>query len=361
MEFDIDRKLLESKLDLLGDVVKKKGPWMGTNSIYFQVRNNNLAIWAVNEVVGIVAKVGRIDVEKMDKVFPADKLMTIVYKSKVNKIHFKETSDGRWDIRGNGLYKLASLPEESFPKFDTKGDLIKKLKVDGFYRQMKKVLPTVSENDAKPTLKGINIDGNFVTSDGVRLSVYRTNLQRDQGYIIPLDVADVMSSLAGKDMDLEIMKMSKENGLLFKVGDVLVMSRLLHGSFPNYEALLDKLEKSEAKFLMFDRKNFSEVLDRLIGFRDENETVLFEIRSGKLTLQVGASDSAREVVESGKTSEIFDMDIYLNIDAVNDFIQVLDGSSGIVRIYEANKPVLVCEDYNNGEKYRCLIAPLVKR
>jgi len=284
--------------------------------------------------------------------------MHITNTASVEVMKFKRTDKMRWSLKANGLFKMGTLPADTFMKFSTKGQLLAKYSVDSLNRYFAKVLPTVSESEVKPIFTGVLLDGNFVSTDQTRLSCYKVGSQQ-KPLIIPPAIADVLTSFS--NLEAEISNMEGQNGLLIRVGDTMISTRLLEGMFPDYKSVIDGVEKLATKCLMINKSEFKAVMDRLAGFRDINNTVLFEIKEGKLTLQIGGSDSAREEVTGVNFSEPMEMDLYLPIDSVYDFIGVLDGDYITMKIADSRKPVLVVESYENGEEFQCMVSCLCKR
>jgi DNA polymerase III sliding clamp (beta) subunit (PCNA family) len=334
------------------------------NSVLFQIRKNQLMLWGSDGTMGMVTKVGLIDpastpVDKLDVVFPVDKLAHIVSYSTTERVIFEEEKDRRWSIKTNSVFKVASYSEEHFPKFETKGGFLFKVQADDLNRYLKKVSPTMEEADDRPTLQGIYFDGNYVTTDRTRMSVYSLGgTIGSKGFIVPGTITSVLASFSKSEIEVEIVGNSS---MLFKCGDTLVMTRLYEGGYPAYQPVIEKvISNTEGKMLMIDKKNFLEVMNRLKIFRDVNATVCLEVVDKKLIIQIGTDDRGIEEVKA-TIPEGFNLKWYLNIDSVFDFLNVLDGDFVMMKVVDERTPILIEEKYTTGDIFRCILSPFISR
>jgi len=365
MKFVLNRVKLLEGLKLVSKVTPKTRTFVGSvNSVYFQIGKGQLFLWGTDGIRGLVTRYGVIEskesLQKADIVFPIDKLLHTVTYSTTEKVSFEESGDRRWKIKANSTSTVGTYSVDHFPKFETKGETLEMINIDNLKRYLKKVAPTADEESSdKPHLSGVLIDGNFVTTDIQRMSYYKTNYDTfKKSFIIPAGVLEVLNSFSGGSLDVEVR--SVVNSLVFCVGDTLISTRLYEASFPNYKTVIERVQNFKYKMVMVDKKNFLEVMNRLKIFRDANNFVCLKIENDKMTIQVGTDDVGVEEIVV-KSSESFSLTLDLNIDAVFDFLNVIDGEKVILKVLDDKTPVVVQEKYSNGEEFYSILSPLIRR
>jgi len=149
-----------------------------------------------------------------------------------------------------GEYKIATQPREDFPNITVEeSDLSFSIKSDILTRMTHKTIFAVSADELRPALTGINVeslDGNllFVATDGHRLAkIVFTDFQLSDNsqpfkMIIPTKALHLLiRNLEGSaDLDVQI----SEDHVVFQLKDTIIYSKLISGSYPNYERVLPK-------------------------------------------------------------------------------------------------------------------------
>ena len=365
MKFTINRLILEKALKIVSKAAPKSNITVSgaANAIYFQVRKKVLFLWAADGVVGIVTKVGVIDIDvnELDLVLPIDKINHIASYSTTEVVKFKEGPkvEGkvtRWDVVTNSNFRVCIFVAEHFPKFQTKGTQVLKIKIEDLKLGLNKVGITISQDEQKPTLGGICMNGDFVTTDGRRLSIYKTN-QKIEQVVLPSDIIDLLSSFSTGEVT--VLMAEAKNYVVFNLGDTIIQTRLIEGQFPVYAKILDELAKKPYKKVILDVMELKGALNRLKICRDNNSTVLFDFEKTKLSLQVGTGDVGREELKAFTLPEEIELKLYLSIDALFSLLTVVEGKKIPLSIIDEKTIVCVEEKYTNGEEFYCFISPMV--
>jgi DNA polymerase-3 subunit beta len=112
----------------------------------------------------------------------------------------------------------------------------------------------------------------MVATDGHRLALAETDqtlagLNGEVRVLIPkkaMDEVEKLSSAAGSDAHMEFAK--DESHLFFQVGRRLLISRILTGQFPNYEAVLPR---ENNKTVVLERSELSDAVRRVSQLADQ--------------------------------------------------------------------------------------------
>jgi DNA polymerase-3 subunit beta len=113
---------------------------------------------------------------------------------------------------------------------------------------IERVVFAAATEDSRPVLTGINVEitGNKLTlaaADGFRLGVETvelvTGVETDMGFIVPAKTMQEVQRLIGdRADDITITVTEPASQVLFKFGDIEIVSQLVQGAFPDYEKLI---------------------------------------------------------------------------------------------------------------------------
>jgi DNA polymerase III subunit beta len=141
----------------------------------------------------------------------------------------------------------------------------------------------------------------MVATDGSRLSlaVRETEvagLKNEERMLVPRRAMGAVRQLAdAQESDTPIKIARDDSHLFFSAGDSIVITRLISGEFPNYEAVLPQ---SNPIVLTLDAAGFREALARVsLLAPEQSHGVRLTLEPGQLTLSTAGGD-AGEAVES---------------------------------------------------------------
>ncbi len=207
------------------------------------------------------------------------------------------------EIRAAGsVFDLHSLPASDFPQLPVcLGD---RFAVDkaAFIETVDRVAPSASRDETRPVLTGVLIQFaatsvRMVGTDSYRLSVKETPLQSSVStpieVIIPARTLIELSRIAAGAPEETISILPTENQILFEVGGISLVSRLIDGQFPNYRQLIPETFDHE---VAVDHDELLEAVRR-VGLLAQKNTPL-RLRFADNTLSVSA-----ESQDVGKAKE----------------------------------------------------------
>lgn len=261
--------------------------------------------------------------------------------------------------------KMKGISSEEFPllpKLDNPTVLV--LPVEEIKQAIEQVVFASSTNISRPVLTGLywKLTGNtlkLVATDSYRLGEKTVELQdaseSDMTFIVPAKTAQELSKIleSAKEKTFEV-RIGKGQ-ILFKVGGVELMSRLIEGNFPDYERILPKEIKTE---LTISNEAFTLALKKLsVIVRENNNNVKVRAQEGKLFIfsdetQVG--QGACEVPAAGMKGE--NIETALNVQYLLDVLSHLKGENVHFGLNDGLSPVMVTPAQSSG--YLHIIMPL---
>lgn len=287
MKIEIPKEKLVQTLELVSKTSTKHVTLPILQCVLLEVKNGLITFKATNLEIGIEVVVeGKIEEEGMVAVPANTLLQSIQYFNNTNitltvedNVLTLESGKSRTDIN--------IVPAEDFPpipKITSNGIAIQK---DLFALGIKTVAFSASPASIKPELGCIYIQQKkehsltFVSTDSFRLmekTVAQNNLVLDSGLLIPQKNAQELARVCEvMKSDPELLVNDNQCALAFPDG-VYITSRLVVGSFPDYEQIIPKEFTLKAKVLKSDLQ------------QSLRKTSIFLNKFMQVTLYVAGSD-----------------------------------------------------------------------
>lgn len=253
---------------------------------------------------------------------------------------------------GRSRFTLQALPESDFPNLAT-GDLPHGFKIPAqdFKRLIDKTQFAISTEETRYYLNGIyfhafEADGQTqlraVATDGHRLARVETpapaGSESIPGVIVPRKaVAEIQKLLDGIEDEVSIDLSA--NKIRVSVGQVVLTSKLIDGTFPDYQRVIPS---GNDKRLIVDRSEFATSVDRVSTISSERgRAVKLSLSEGKLTLTVTNPDSGTATEEIEVEYDATSLDIGFNARYLLDIASQLDADTAILLFADPGSPTLV--------------------
>jgi len=216
---------------------------------------------------------------------------------------------------GESLFNLHSLPAVDFPQLPApvgEGFTVGK---GGFLETVDRVAPSASRDETRPVLTGVLIhftknQVRMVATDSYRLSVKETPVESSMSNslqaIVPARTLMELSRIASGVADDTITIVPTENQILFRVGGIFLISRLIDGQFPNYRQLIPETFDHE---VAVDHDELLEAVRRVGLLAQKNAPLRLRFADNTLTVSaesqdVGKAHEAMPVQYDGDDLEI---------------------------------------------------------
>lgn len=262
---------------------------------------------------------------------------------------------------GRGKFSIKTLAVEDFPEFPSVDEKVKLvLPVTTFVEALTQVLRSVSREETRPVLNGVLFsyaDGNLelVSTDSYRLT--RRILKIVKGpkttvkQVVPYRVLEEIAKLSkGKDITIAL----GEYQARFETTDVNITSRLIEGTFPEYERLLPDSQKYK---INVDRGALQGAITRAAIMAEKNHAIHLHVGAHAITIrseQAGVGTSEEDVPIAIETDA--DMTVAFNSRYCLDGIASIGGNEVVIGMESSTNPAVF---YNlKQEDFLYLIMPL---
>lgn len=256
---------------------------------------------------------------------------------------------------GRSQFALQSLPPEDFPDLAS-GDMTHKFAVPApdLKRLIEKTRFAISTEETRYYLNGIyfhqaETNGaatlRAVATDGHRLAQVELALPDGAadmpGIIVPRKTVGELHKLIEDQTDnVEIYVSSSK--IRFSVGPVVLTSKLIDGTFPDYERVIPD---QNDKILEVDAKSFAQAVDRVSTISSEKgRAVKLNVENERITLTVNNPDSgnAREDIVGQYQSD--PIEIGFNAKYLLDITGQLEGDNAKFLLSDPSSPTIVRDD-----------------
>ena len=253
---------------------------------------------------------------------------------------------------GRSRFTLQTLPESDFPDLAA-GDMTHKFKVPAaeFKRLLDKTQFAISTEETRYYLNGIylHVAGTgksamlrAVATDGHRLAQAELPLPSGAsgmpGIIVPRKtVNEVQRLVEGSDGEVAIEVSSAK--IRFTLGDVVLTSKLIDGTFPDYGRVIPAGNDKE---LVVDKKDFEAAVDRVSTVSSERgRAVKLSLSGGRLVLSVTNPDSGSATEELEVEYDSDPIDIGFNSRYLLDIASQLEGEVAVHKLADPGSPTLI--------------------
>ena len=323
------------------------------SNILLETKTNQLKLASTDLEVGVRCLINAEIVKEGALTVPAktfsDFIRTLQDSQEI-RINTEEST--RMEIRcGKTRCVLLGLPKEDFPvlpEFPEENSL--SIPAKTLQEMIKKTSFSVSTDETRYILNGIYfiLDkgiARMVATDGRRLAFISRTVDDKKislSAIIPSKaIREIERLLTGEGIAADTVRMSvTENQVAFKVGDTVIISRLIEGHFPNYDQVIPKstdirVQVAAKDLLMMTQR-------AALGSGDRGGAVRFSLDKGRLKA-TGSAQGRVEVEDelpvdfSGNPLEIafnptFVVDVLKNVDASQVFLEFTSAlNPGVIR------------------------------
>lgn len=371
LRFSIERSQLLKALGHVQSVVERRNTIPILSNIKLEAFGGNLHLTATDMDIAVTEKITADIDEEGALTVPAHMLYDIIRKLPDGaQIELDGDSDkeGRLHITsGSCAFSLACLPVADFPVMD-KGEMSHNFSLAAAELQalIDKTRFAISTEETRYYLNGIYFhmiernDEPFlsaVATDGHRLAQVSVDLPEGAdnipGVIIPRKTVAELNKLV-EESELEIKVSLSESKVCFVCGDAVLLSKLIDGTFPDYEKVIPS---DNDKVMEINVESFSKAVDRVSTISSEkSRAIKLVTQKGKLTLSANNEESGSANEELAVTYDADTVEIGFNSRYLLEMMAGLEGETAKFVFADGGAPALVRD--SSSERALYVIMPM---
>ncbi len=348
----------------LQNITNKKGTLSILVNVLIETTERGLFFTGTDLEIGLKIFVPAEVKEEGEITLPSKKLFEIVRESGSSLIEIEEKDNSWVYIRsGESVYNLAGMPSTEFPPFpEYKEDNFTTIESFIFQELIEKTLYSVAnEQENVYTLTSLlfqkeTIDGGnylkMVASDGHRLSLMSKSVTNN------LDKLDIKETTLVPKKGVQEWKRFcdtkdtidisfEENKLILKADDSIMIIRVKDGEFPNYNAIIGTVNKTDP--IRIKRKILLESLKRINLFTEDIfHTISLKIDNEKMVLSSENIDlgNAKDQINIDYSGE--PLSLAFNCKYFIETLQVMEGEFVDAYINSKTSPSLIESEEDPG-------------
>jgi len=317
---NINNRIISSRISL---------PVLG--NILIEAKGGRIITSSTNLEVGLICKTGGKVEEEGGITIPARLITDYINSLPNNRIDF-DGDENLINIKcKNNQASIKGIPPTEFPQIPKiKNKTLVVIDPKELSRAISLVAFAAALDESRPVLSGVYWSSSgkklkLVATDSYRLAEgiidLKSEIKEEWKFIIPSrSMAELNRILMEVEEPVEVMV--SENQVWFKIGDIELTSRLIEGTFPNYEQIIPQTYQTKATFATND---FIEALKRVSLFaRETSNNVKITLSKKKgieistTASQIGETSSEIEAKVEGEEGEItfnvkYLLDVFSNL------------------------------------------------
>ena len=355
MKFKVKKDVLIKGVEIIQNVISAKSTLPILSNILIETKQNNIRLTATDLDIGITCVIPVSIQEPGAVTIPARRFGNIIKELPDEEMEISAKKNNTVIIETNQCqFKILGLSSEEFPKLpEFKDKEVIKLEQLNLKQMLNLTSFAVSFDETRYILNGIlfKIKQNnliLVATDGKRLAIVESklkqNVNKEIHIIVPIKTIQELNRNL-KD-EGEVSLIIGTNQVFFDFGDVVIISRLIEGEFPDYQQVIPPVSENKIKL---DREQFLLAIRRaaLLSTPDY-QAVKFEIFKEKLVISKSTPDigESREEVKVDYLGK--EMVIGFNPNYLIDVLKNLTEQAVELEISGSEKPGVI---RSNGYVY----------
>ncbi|MBI3872971.1 MAG: DNA polymerase III subunit beta [candidate division Zixibacteria bacterium] len=367
MKFSVNRNLLTERLQSVLAVVSTRTTLPILGNVLLTAEGERLLLAATDLDLSMAGSIPAKVTKAGGTTVPARTFAEIVRELPDDDVQIN-VNNHRMEIKsGRGVYRMSGISPEEFPRLPAAPEQnAVTIPADELRSMVQRTLYAVSNDETRPALNGILWQANggsmhMVATDGHRLACVTTPANRLAGLkdelIIPPKALSLVLKMLADDIS-EVGIVFAEKNVVFRVGDMVITSRLIEGPYPNYRQVIpsgnDKLLKVDAATLAAAVRRVAVLSNSL------TRQVKFAVTQDQIELSATNQDvggEARETISCQYKGD--DLEIGYNAHYVLDMLKNFDPGDVVFQLATSVSAALVqSADEAQKDKYLCLVMPL---
>lgn len=351
MKAQILQENLTKALVLASRFASTKAQLPVLGNILLSAKSNKLLICSTNLEISIVTWIGAKVEKDGDITVPARVITDLVTNLEPGTVNLESEKEILKISSPKFSFEVAGMNANDFPSVPqglgkkslilTKGDLV---------TAISKVLFATSIDETRPTLTGVlfifkkNLSARagelvLVATDGFRLSQVKLPLLSSLGadnVILPKGVLGELGRLSETEEKINLSFKKEENQVTFEIGDIILSSRTLEGSFPDYEKIIPKEPKVSVRT---DKEEFLRAVKLASVFaRDSANIVKIKILKDGLEISGESQSGSQKGKVDAKVEGKVELEIAFNFRFLEEFLHAARGEEIKIELSDADKP-----------------------
>ncbi len=308
---------------------------------HLELNSNDLTITTSDLEVTTIVK---LEVESVDNgtiAVPHSTLLNLLKTFNNETITISAINNTLTITASSGEYQLAYDDANDYPSTPNVNEQGTEINSTNLQQSISKVLFATANDDLRPTLSGVYFDNGFiVATDAHKLVKVESSINGN--FILPKKASQQLKNLLPKDTNVTLQY--NQTNALFSFDNITIVTRLVDGKYPNYEAVIPKENPNR---LSINRQEFISVLKRMEVFANK-QTNQIRLDLSDFEVLISSEDTdyrsrAKETLNGVYSGQ--SMSIGVNTKFLVEMLNSLNCDEVYLDMSEPNRAILI-----NGEE-----------
>ena len=367
MKFTVARETLLQPLVLVSGAVERRQTMPILANILCKVQGEQLLITGTDLEVELSATIEVSKAADGVTTLPARKLVDICKSLPEGSEIRLSLSSGKAVLQaGKSRFSLATLPAEDFPAVQRDDSSLQvELLQSDIVGLIQRTSFSMAQQDVRFYLNGMlwEIDGETlraVATDGHRLAVTEASIKSGGGskrqLILPRKgVLELARLLAGREGSDSITIEFGSNHVRVATGDMVFISKLVDGKFPDYKRVLPK---GGDKIVKADRASLKSALQRAAILSNEKyRGVRFIVSPDTVSIQANNPEQEEANEEVAVDYQGGELEMGFNVNYLIDVLGVLETEQACITLSDTSSSALI-QDGEMSEDALYVVMPM---
>jgi len=348
MKASIQTKEILEAVQRVQSVVSTKSTLSILSNILVETVDNALVFTATDLQVGMRCKAeGKVKKEGASTI-PAKTLFAILRELPEGEVKVEiDEKDVASITCGESYFRILGISKDEFPKLPEFVEKESFTLSQALLKDMvRKTAYAISREDNRYALMGMYFiiakqTLTLVSTDGRRLSKTTAELGPDvklkRDFIVPLKAVEQLQHMLGEEGDLRIFL--AKNQVAFQLDGVLLVSRLIDGTFPDYERVIPESSTQKAEL---DRREFLQMVRRAaLLASDQANLIRLSFGDAQLVMTSSSPEVGEARVSMPAKYDGKGLEIAFNPDFLKDALGSMDEETVTLELTDALSPAVV--------------------
>lgn len=322
-------------------------------NVLIKTMQNKIHLITTNLECAVTKAISGKIIEEGSITVPFSTLYNIVVNTPHDRIHLDDEQGVIMFKTDNYEAKIQATSAEEFPLIPQIENKNHSLEIDPviFLNALGQVVTAAHVSEIRPEISGVLFDFQLtmlklVATDSFRLAEkiipanhFKHTIQTSFKAILPLAAAHELPRIIGKDTPLTIF--FDTNQILFKSGDVEFISRLIDGTYPDYEQIIPKDAETD---ISFDRTHCVNAIKLVSNFSGKTNDVRIAANQEQKVLSIHSLNQflgENKYLIPARVTGAPCSDIPFNWRYFLDGLKAISEESVVFRVNGSGKPALL--------------------
>ncbi len=367
MKLAFERAALLKSLAHVQSVVERRTTIPILSNVKLEAADNGISLTATDMDLSVVDQTEAEVIRPGSTTAAAHTLYDVVRKlPDGSHIELEQSEQGaELSLRsGRTTFDLPCLPAADFPAMTDEGlEHSFSLPVSDLIRLIDRTRFAISTEETRYYLNGIFLHAieegaasclRSVATDGHRLARVEVGLPEGAagmpGVIVPRKTVNELRKLIEElEQDALVEVALSSARIRFKVGSAMLRSRLIDGTFPDYERVIPS---DNDKLMVMPTAELAQSVDRVATIStDKSRAIKLAMAPGKLTLTAISPDAGRAADEVDVDYQSDTMEIGFNARYILDITGQIEGNDIELALADAGAPTLLRDPKDSSTLY----------